>query len=106
MKPSTKSLTARRLAGSVTVIGLPKLSCMGPFCLDASLLVAVLLREPAIAVGRGAGVDQVHVRDLVQVLTQRRHRAVDLAQVARLLRLGVGLVGDADVQVEGRLAEL
>ncbi|MCY1376889.1 hypothetical protein D9M69_644160 [compost metagenome] len=46
------------------------------------------------------------VRDLVQVGPQPRHGRVHLAQVARLFGLGVGLVGHADVQVEGRLAEL
>ncbi|MNT67395.1 hypothetical protein D3C72_2055310 [compost metagenome] len=67
--------------------------------------MAVLLRLAAIAVGRAARIDHVDVRDLVQVGPQRRHGRVHLAQVARLLCLGVGLVGHADIQVEGRLAE-
>ncbi len=71
------------------------------------LLVPILLRPAAVAVGSGAGIDQVHVRHLVQVLPESPPwPSKHLAQVARLLGLGVGLVGDADVEVEGRLPEL
>src|SRR5262245_36803555 len=127
MKPMTKSSTSGKLAASSRVSGLSRLSakCVALFvgvpegmahgampsgmlqrrALDTGLLVPVLLRLATVAVGRAARVDHVDVRNLVQVRPDLRHGRVHLAQVARLLGLGVGLVGDADVEVKGRLAQ-
>src|SRR5436190_17153805 len=70
------------------------------------VLVAVLLGQAAVAVRAGAHVHHVDVAFLVQVAEQPAHRHEHLAEVARLLVLRVALVGDADVEVEARLALL
>ena len=67
----------------------------------SAVLMPVFLRPAAIPIRRGARIDHVYIRALVQLAQDAPEGIVDILDVARLLRLGVGLVGDADVQVEG-----
>ena len=66
----------------------------------SAVLMPVFLRPAAIPIRR-ARIDHVYIRALVQLAQDAPEGIVDILDVARLLRLGVGLVGDADVQVEG-----
>mmetsp|Transcript_657 Transcript_657/g.1416 ORF Transcript_657/g.1416 Transcript_657/m.1416 type:complete len:206 (+) Transcript_657:1571-2188(+) len=68
-----------------------------PWRSPGGVLVAVLLRQPGEAVGAGAQIGHVDVGMLGhRVAEQLTHGLVHGGDVVGLLRLGVGLVGDAD----------